>query len=52
VVFDPSERWTVAIASFLSKGRNSPLDGADLRGRVRAVIIGGELVHSAEVAHA
>ncbi|MGH2609809.1 MAG: dihydroorotase, partial [Tepidiformaceae bacterium] len=52
VVFDPAQRWTVETARFLSKGKNSPLDGAELRGRVRSVVIGGELVHSLEVAHA
>jgi dihydroorotase len=52
VVFDPLERWTVDTARFASKGKNSPLKGTELLGRVRAVVIGGEVVHNAEVAHA
>jgi dihydroorotase len=52
VVFDPLERWTVDTARFASKGKNSPLKGTELLGRVRAVVIGGGVVHSAEVAHA
>ncbi|MDQ2831535.1 MAG: dihydroorotase [Chloroflexota bacterium] len=34
VVFDPNEEWTVDAAAFRSKGKNTPLDGARLRGRV------------------
>lgn len=52
VVFDPGARWTVDTAKFVSKGRNSPLHGLELQGIVRAVILGGELTHVAEVAHA
>ncbi|MEX0782553.1 MAG: dihydroorotase [Dehalococcoidia bacterium] len=51
VAFDPSERWTVDLAKFASKGKNSPLGGVELRGRVRSVVIGGEVVHNVEAAH-
>ena len=34
VVFDPNEEWTVDAAAFRSKGKNTPLDGVRLRGRV------------------
>jgi len=41
VVFDPDEQWTVDASRFLSKGHNTPLDGAPLRGRVRLTLAGG-----------
>jgi dihydroorotase len=52
VVFDPVERWSVDTARFMSRGRNTPLGGVELRGTVRMVIVGGEVAQSAEVAHA
>ncbi len=51
-VFDPDERWTVEPSRFASKGRNTPLAGMELRGRVRAVVVAGEPRHSVERAHA
>jgi dihydroorotase len=50
-VFDPEERWTVDPARFASKGKNTPLAGIELQGRVRAVVVEGELRHAAEAAH-
>ena len=50
-VFDPDERWTVDPAAFASKGKNTPLAGLELQGRVRAVVVGGELQHAMEAAH-
>ncbi len=47
VVFDPDERWTVDPARFASKGRNTPLAGVTLRGRVRLTLLGGEVVYDA-----
>jgi dihydroorotase len=52
VVFDPEERWTVDTAGFASKGRNTPLQGRELVGRVRAVICRGEVALKQEVTHA
>lgn len=43
VLFDPNERWVVDAAKFASKGKNTPLDGATLRGRVKVAIAGGEI---------
>jgi dihydroorotase len=43
VLFDPDEEWTVSAAAFASKGRNTPLDGDTLRGRVKLTIAGGEI---------
>jgi dihydroorotase len=47
VVFDPEEIWTVDPARFASKGRNTPLAGLRLRGRVRLTLLGGAVVHDA-----
>ena len=50
-VFDPDERRTVDPSRFASKGRNTPLAGMELQGRVRAVVAAGELRHAVEAAH-
>ena len=47
VIFDPDAEWTVDPASFASKGRNSPVAGWTLRGRVRATMVGGSIVYGA-----
>ncbi len=47
VVFDPDEEWTVDPARFASQGRNTPLAGMTLRGRVRLTLLGGEVVYDA-----
>jgi len=45
VVFDRADRWTVTPASLLSKGKNSPLLGRELPGRVLLTIAGGRLAY-------
>jgi dihydroorotase len=40
-VFDPDAAWTVRAASFLSQGKNTPLDGAPMRGHVLLTVAGG-----------
>ena len=45
VVFDRSDRWQVSPASLLSKGKNSPLIGRELPGRVLLTIAGGRLAY-------
>jgi len=45
VVFDPNEEWTVDAAAFRSRGKNTPLDGARLRGRVVMTLAGGAEVY-------
>ena len=45
-VFDPDAEWTVDAESFISKGKNSPLHGATLKGRVMTTIAGGEIVYN------
>ena len=43
-LFDPEARWTVDVNEFASLGRNTPLDGVELRGRVAATLVGGNVV--------
>ena len=43
VVIDPHAVWTVAAASMVSLGKNTPLLGRDLSGRVVACAVDGEL---------
>lgn len=45
VLFDPDLDWTVDPSEFASKGRNTPLDGTVLKGRVVATIANGRFVH-------
>ena len=45
VLFDPDEEWVVDAASFASKGKNTPLDGQTLKGRVKMTIAGGEIAY-------
>lgn len=42
--FDPDAEWVVDTEAFVSKGKNSPLHGATLRGRVEVTVVGGEVV--------
>ena len=42
-VFDPEAEWVVDTEAFVSKGKNSPLHGARLRGRVVTTVVGGEV---------
>ena len=44
VLFDPGEQWTVDADGFASKGTNTPLDGATLKGRVKLTVAAGEVV--------
>lgn len=45
VVFDPARVWTVDASRFLSQGRNTPLDGQTLRGRVVLTVSGGDVAY-------
>jgi dihydroorotase len=47
VVFDRGERWTVSDEALATKGRNTPLLGRDLPGRVMATIAGGRVAYLA-----
>ena len=43
-IFDPNAEWVVNTEQFVSKGKNSPLHGASLKGRVMTTVVGGEVV--------
>jgi dihydroorotase len=43
-VFDPRREWVVDTGQFASKGKNTPLAGVTLKGKVMACIAGGKLV--------
>ena len=47
VLFDPDQEWLVRADEFASKGKNTPLEGVTLKGKVVATIAGGKLVYSA-----
>ncbi len=44
-IFDPDREWTVDTNQFASKGRNTPLEGSHLKGRVMAAIYNGKLAY-------
>ena len=45
VLFDPEQEWTVDTAEFESKGRNTPLEGTMLKGRVVATFASGNIIY-------
>jgi dihydroorotase len=47
VVFDRSDRWMVGPDALASKGKNSPLLGLELGGRVLLTMAGGKVAHEA-----
>ncbi|HEX5570323.1 MAG TPA: amidohydrolase family protein, partial [Ktedonobacterales bacterium] len=48
VIFDPDEEWVVDPERFASLGKNTPLAGLTLRGRVRQTWLGGCVVYDAD----
>ena len=48
VLLDPDAEWTVEPERFASKGRNTPLAGRTLRGKVVATVVGGRVVWAEE----
>lgn len=45
-IIDPETRWTIDPTKFLSKSRNTPYGGWDVRGRAHTVIVCGEVRHT------
>ncbi len=45
-VFDPNRTWRLDADTMLSKGRNTPLLGRELRGRVTHTFLRGQLVYA------
>lgn len=48
VIIDPDAEWVVDPAEFASMGKNTPLTGRTLKGRVVATVYGGKVVHALE----
>ena len=46
-IVDPAARWTVDPEQFASLGKNTPLTGRELTGRVVATVLGGRVVFDA-----
>jgi dihydroorotase len=44
-IFDPGEHWRVEPAALKSQGKNTPFLGLEVPGRVRATLVGGQVVH-------
>jgi dihydroorotase len=44
-IFDLYKEWIVDPGTFVSKGKNTPLAGSGLRGKVMATIYGGKIVY-------
>jgi dihydroorotase len=44
-IFDPEQEWVVDTRHFASKGKNTPLAGSRLKGKVMATVYGGKLVY-------
>ena len=44
-IFDPDTEWVVDTKAFASKGKNTPLAGERLKGKIMATISQGELVY-------
>jgi dihydroorotase len=45
-VFDPDMKWVVNPHNFLSKGKNSPFGGMELKGKILLTIVGGDIVYN------
>lgn len=45
VLFDPNEEWMVDPMTFRSKGRNTPLAGVIMRGKVKLTIASGQIAY-------
>ena len=44
-VIDPERKWTVLKAEFASRGRNTPFEGRELRGRAVLTLVDGQIRH-------
>lgn len=47
-IFDPNAEWTVDVSKFASKGKNTPLQGDRLKGRVMITIYNGKVMYRDE----
>jgi dihydroorotase len=49
IIFDPDLEWTVDTSKFASKGKNTPLNGKRLKGKVMANIYQGKIIYKDEL---
>jgi dihydroorotase len=49
IIFDPVAEWSVDRNAFLSKGRNTPFHGRELRGRNLLTIVAGKIVYREKI---
>jgi dihydroorotase len=47
-IMDPDREWTVDTTKFVSRGKNTPLDGVKLKGKVVATLPQGRLAYADE----
>ncbi|TET41466.1 MAG: dihydroorotase [Dehalococcoidia bacterium] len=47
-ILDPNQEWIVDSRSFASKGKNTPFDGYELKGKVLATIVNGRIAYMDE----
>ena len=48
-IVDPDAEWIVEPEAFASKGKNTPLGGVMLKGRIVATVVAGRLVHQEQI---
>ena len=48
-IFDPDREWVVDSSQFASKGKNTPFDGYEFKGKVMATIVNGKVVYTDEL---
>lgn len=48
-LFDPERLWTVRAEAFVSRGKNTPLDGHELRGKVLMTLAGERVYRAPEL---
>ena len=48
-IFDPAKEWAVDSQNFISKGKNTPFDGYQFKGKVLATITAGNIVYQDRV---
>ena len=44
-IFDPNKEWVVDSQNFVSKGKNTPFDGYQLKGKVMVTIVSGNVIY-------
>jgi len=44
-LFNPDKEWVVSSQNFASKGKNTPFDGYQFKGKVMTTIVAGEIVY-------